>query len=135
VFESANESEKAKIRVIQNNALRTIFKKKRQFGNDQLHALAKEASLDKRLLNLKRRFITKSIDSNNPIICPLIKEYNDFAGGRELKISTPLCNNINNNDLSSIETNQIIAEIENDMYSSYTRRQDMYSSYTGPRVT
>ena len=46
VYECGSESAKQIMRVIQNNALRSIYKKKRQFGNIQLHELAQEISID-----------------------------------------------------------------------------------------
>ena len=49
-----------KLRVIQNNALRIIYGKKREFGNAQLHELSGEISLEERLIELKPRYLKKS---------------------------------------------------------------------------
>ena len=57
-----------KLNTIQNNALRAIFKKKREFGNEPLRLLAKELTLIDRMRNLKKRYLLKCIESNNPII-------------------------------------------------------------------
>ena len=79
------------MRVIQNNALRSIYKKKRQFGNIQLHELAQEISIDTRLNDLKQRYIQKCIDHTNPVIVPLINEFKSYSNGRQITIRTPLC--------------------------------------------
>ena len=85
-----------KLNTIQNNALRAIFKKKREFGNEPLRLLAKELTLVDRMRNLKKRYLAKCIESKNPIITKLINEYKAYANGRILPIKTPLCGILSN---------------------------------------
>ncbi len=73
------------------NALRAIFDKKKEFGNEPLRLLAKELKLEDRLRNLKKRYLSKCLESKNPILVNLISEYNAYANGRTLEVKTPLC--------------------------------------------
>jgi len=41
--------------------------------------------------DLKKRYLAKCINFDNPIITNLIEEYNSYANGRSIKIKTPLC--------------------------------------------
>ena len=117
-----------KLNVIQNTALRSIYSKKREFGNEPLLTLANEQTLLNRFKELKKRYIKKTMEFDNPIICPLIEEYKNFANGRNLAIRTPLCDIINqlevsdhslSPDLSNQYQNQYQHRIESDFYSSY----------------
>jgi len=80
-----------RLNVIQNNALRAIFKKKKEFGNEPLRLLAEELKLEDRMRDLKKRYLAKCINFDNPIITNLIEEYNSYANGRSIKTKTPLC--------------------------------------------
>jgi hypothetical protein len=80
-----------RLNVIQNNALRAIFKKKKEFGNEPLRLLAEELKLEDRMRDLKKRYLAKCINFDNPIITNLIEEYNSYVNGRSIKIKTPLC--------------------------------------------
>jgi hypothetical protein len=87
-----------RLNVIQNNALRAIFKMKREFGNEPLRMLAKEFKLVDPMRDLKKRYLSKCIDSSNPILTSLIEEYKTFANGRILNTKTPLCDVLNQLD-------------------------------------
>jgi hypothetical protein len=80
-----------RLNVIQNHALRAIFKKKKEFGNEPLRLLSEEIKLEDRMRDLKKRYLAKCINFDNPVITNLIEEYNSYANGRSIKIKTPLC--------------------------------------------
>jgi hypothetical protein len=63
------------LNAIQNNALRAIFKMKREFGNEPLRLLVKELKLVDRMRDLKKRYLSKCIDSSNPMLTNLIEEH------------------------------------------------------------
>ena len=90
--------------------------------------------LEERLIELKQRFINKSIEFQNPVIVPLISDYNSYKGGRNIIIKTPLCAAIPINSTS--ETEPADDDEDGGMYSSYVahpqQHDDMYSSYNGP---
>ena len=56
-----------------------------------LEQFSKELKLEDRMRNLKKRYLSKCIEFDNPIITNLINEYNSYANGRSIKIKTPLC--------------------------------------------
>ena len=59
-----------------------FFKMKREFGNEPLRLLAEELKLVDRMHDLKKRYLSKCIDSSNPILTNLIEDYKTFANGR-----------------------------------------------------
>ena len=133
VFDCIGQTQKTRMNTIQNNALRAVYRKKRQFGNENLHAIAGEITLEERLIESKQRFINKSIEFQNPVIVPLISDYNSYKGGRNIIIKTPLCAAIPINSTS--ETEPADDDEDGGMYSSYVahpqQHDDMYSSYNG----
>ena len=88
-----SETNKNKLQVIQNNALRTILKKSKLTKTrvTMLHTEANIETLDERFLKLRRRYIQKAIISNNPVIVELIDEFKNFKGVRILTKKTLLC--------------------------------------------
>jgi len=81
------------LQIIQNNALRIIFKKLliTRTTIDWLHEKAKLIRIETRMTNLRKRCIFKAVENNNPMILDLIYEYLNFKGGRNLSINTMLC--------------------------------------------
>ncbi len=43
------------------------------------------------MINLRKKYIFKAVENNNPMILDLIYEYLNFKGGRNLSINTMLC--------------------------------------------
>jgi hypothetical protein len=43
------------------------------------------------LINLRKRYIFKAVENNNPMILDLIYEYLNFKDGRNLSIKKMLC--------------------------------------------
>ena len=68
-----------------------IFKKKKEFGNKALMELTGIGPLVKRLENLKKEYIQRMINNENPIIEVLIEDYERFEGRSDLKPKTILC--------------------------------------------
>jgi hypothetical protein len=58
---------------------------------DWLHKKANLIRIETRMINLRKRYIFKAIENNNPMILDLISEYLNFKGGRNLSIITMLC--------------------------------------------
>jgi len=81
------------LQIIQNNALRIIFKKPLTTRTtiDWLHEKAKLIRIETRMINLRKRYIYKAVENKNPMILELIYEYLNFKGGRNLSINTMLC--------------------------------------------
>jgi hypothetical protein len=81
------------LQIIQNNALRIIFKKPliTRTTIDWLHEKAKLIRIETRMINLRKRYIYKAVENKNPMILDLIYEYLNFKGGRNLSINTMLC--------------------------------------------
>ena len=81
------------LQIIQNNALRIIFKKPliTRTTIDWLHEKAKLIRIETRMINLRKRYIYKAVENKNPMILELIYEYLNFKGGRNLSINTMLC--------------------------------------------
>jgi hypothetical protein len=77
---------------MQNNALRCIFKKPREYGNENLHKLAGLEKIDQRMRNLNERYFEQALSNNNPIIEQLIEEYDsDYKNQTTARRSTILC--------------------------------------------
>jgi hypothetical protein len=81
------------LQIIQNNALRIIFKKPIMTRTtiDWLHEKAELIRIETRMINLRKRYIFKAVENNNPMILELIYEYLNFKGGRNLSMITMLC--------------------------------------------
>ena len=61
-----------------------IFRKKTVMSETTLDWLHKKANLiriETRMINLRKRYIFKAIENNNPMILDLISEYLNFKGG------------------------------------------------------
>jgi len=80
------------LQIIQNNALRTILhvKKIEHLNIDELHRRAEICKLDVRLNELRKNYIEKAVERNNPLVKETISEYNRFKR-RPVKIKTLLC--------------------------------------------
>ena len=78
------------LQIIQNNALRIIFKKLliTRTTIDWLHEKAKLIRIETRMINLRKRYIYKAVENKNPMILDLIYEYLNFKGGRNLSTNT-----------------------------------------------
>jgi len=87
------ETNKNKLQVIQNNALRIILKKPKLTKTRivDLHLESKLETLEERFLKLRRRYVQKAIINSNPVILELIDEFKNFKGGRLLTKKTLLC--------------------------------------------
>jgi len=87
------ETNKNKLQVIQNNALRIILNKPKLTKTRivDLHLESKLETLEERFLKLRRRYVQKAIINSNPVIVELIDEYKNFKGGRLLTKKTLLC--------------------------------------------
>ena len=81
------------LQIIQNNALRIIFKKPliTRTTINWLHDRANLIRIEVRMINLRKRYIFKAIDNKNPLIVELIEDYLIFKGGRTLRKNTMLC--------------------------------------------
>ena len=82
------------LQIIQNNALRIIFKKPliTRTTINWLHVTwANLIRIEVRMINLRKRYIFKAIDNKNPLIVELIEDYLIFKGGRTLRKKTILC--------------------------------------------
>ena len=107
-------------------ALRSIYAKKREFGNEALLSLSNEITIQERMNELKKRYLQKVIEHKNPIITSLINEFKDYARGRVLRTKKPLCD--------------VILEIENETAQNPNPIQNnvieglMYSSYNEGHV-
>ena len=61
--------------MIQNSALRAIFKKKHEYGNKNLLKQAEIASIRKRMNKLNNPYLKKRLAQETPIICDLNECY------------------------------------------------------------
>jgi hypothetical protein len=76
------------LQIIQNNALRIIFKKPKDTPIKTLHSLGNIQMVSNRLEQLAKNYLSNAIINNNPLIVDSLKEYNRFSGGRETHIPT-----------------------------------------------
>ena len=89
IFEKLSTSNKETLCAIQNNALRIIFKKKRdECTIEELHNLAKISRLETRLKALTDKYYWNSIQTKNPIIVDLVDECKIFY--KDLQIDEKL---------------------------------------------
>lgn len=70
----------AKLQVVQNNVLRTIYRKfwhgvGTEFSTEKLHQLARIESIEDRLNKLNNRYMEEALNNKNPIITTLKAEY------------------------------------------------------------
>ena len=93
-FNLLSKANKNRLEALENNALRIIYRKKREFGNDNLHKLAGLEPLETRLNRLNDKFLEKAESLANPLISSLIDEYieqreqfNDFGAETPLGAS------------------------------------------------
>lgn len=84
-----------KLQVIQNTAVRSIFKLPPDTSSTDLKEIAKAfnlAPVHERLFELNKNYIKKSLEFSNPLIVQLINEFDrGFGGGRQIVKPTPLC--------------------------------------------
>ena len=82
-----------KIQIIQNNAIKLIFKLKKTFPNFQLLKISKILPLKLQLIKLGVKRIVKSIIKKNENTEILIREYLDSISSirRSVGVNTPLC--------------------------------------------
>ena len=95
MFDYLSTANKTKLEAIQNYALRVIFRKPREFGNENLLELAKIDTISARSNAINNRFLEKAEIHGNPIITDLIEEYLELRKsktdkGRDL-VQTLLC--------------------------------------------
>jgi hypothetical protein len=55
---------------------------------DWLHERANLIRIETRMTNLRKRYIFKAAENNNPMILDLISEYLNFKSGRNLSMNT-----------------------------------------------
>jgi hypothetical protein len=60
------------------------------------------------MINLRKRYIFKAVENNNPMILDLIYEYLNFKGGRNLSINTMLCDMYDDLKIRIIENTHLI---------------------------
>ena len=73
------------MQTIQNNALRIIFKKDKVFDIGRLHELAGLETLKERSIEQNKKYITKAILKQNPLISELFEEHKDFKTNTKKK--------------------------------------------------
>lgn len=105
----SNTSQKV-IQVVQNTALRIIFKQKREFGNLPLHHLAEMPFLKDRMLELTNNYIECAEVNANPLISDLIDDYLELTSEYILPRPTILCGipyieNLKNKPTHNFSTN------------------------------
>lgn len=76
-YYSLGNNQKSELEAIQNNALRTIFKKKREFGNKNLLKIAGVETIRSRMNKLNNIYLQKCQLRKNPIICDLMECYKE----------------------------------------------------------
>lgn len=90
-----SESNSHKLQVIQNNAIRTIFKLKFDTSSNTLAENEKRLKLKpvkNRLQDLSNKYIKNSLEKSNNLIVKLVNEYLNGFTSREENISVPLSN-------------------------------------------
>ena len=76
-YSAFSRDQRQELEVIQNSALRAIFKKKREFGNKNLLKLAKIESVKARMDKLNNEYLLKSLKNKNPLIMDMVQNYKD----------------------------------------------------------
>ena len=80
-----------KLQVIQNTAIRSIFKQKFDTPTTTLHELSNIVTIKDRFHDLNERYLLRSMLNNNPITTSLVEEYLNYANGRNNVKETLLC--------------------------------------------
>jgi hypothetical protein len=80
-----------KLQATQNKALRLIYNREESVSLDQLHLMARLENIKIRFYNLTKNYLIKALNSNNPIISDLVKEFRRYSNGRILDHQTLLC--------------------------------------------
>ena len=96
IYDLLPKNAKSKIDTIHHTALRIITNKNklvegRLINNKRILEQTNELSMEARLNNLKNRYLHKAIINDNPLIKPLVNEFINFKGGRQLNTRTILC--------------------------------------------
>jgi hypothetical protein len=89
IIENAARSNFQKLNVIQNNAIRAIFKQPHRSHQETLLDLANLPSISQRFQDLNNNYLTKCIQFENPLVMDLIQDFLTFNNRGE-GISTPL---------------------------------------------
>ena len=74
---SLGPNQRKELEVIQNSALRTILRVKREEGNTKLLETAKIDSVCTRMRKLNATYVQKTINQENPLIIELINSYKE----------------------------------------------------------
>ena len=97
MFDYISAANKTKLEAIQNYALRVIFRKTREFGNENLLKLAKIDTIGTRADTINKRFLEKAEIHGNPLITDLIEDYLELKKSKTDKgqdlVQTLLCRN------------------------------------------
>ena len=93
VVANVSNSNLEKIQIIQNKAIKLIFKLKKTYPNFQLFGISKILPLKLQLIRLGAKRIVKSITKKNENTEILIREYLDSISSirRSVGVNTPLC--------------------------------------------
>ena len=94
IYSSLSETTKSSLQAVQNNAMRIIFKKKREYGNENLQRLSGVEPLESRMQQLTERYLEQAEINQNPLICDLIEEYEEFQTRNKKKHATLLCHSL-----------------------------------------
>jgi len=89
IIENAARSNFQKLNVIQNNAIRAIFKQPQRSHQETLLDLANLPSISQRFQDLNNNYLTKCIQLENPLVMDLIQDFLTFNNRGE-GVSTPL---------------------------------------------
>jgi hypothetical protein len=97
-FNCMDKKNRNSLQTIQNNAIRICYKfnydkiSKNQLSTTEIHKIANIETIEERFNTLKKDYLENAINSSNPIICKIIKEFKSFDNGKTLKHPTPLSN-------------------------------------------
>ena len=94
ILETDNNTEFKRIQVIQNKAIRTIYKLPYDCPNNVIAEYEQKIKINRlatRYAELANRYICNCIIYENPLIIILIREYLRGFTAREITIKTPLC--------------------------------------------
>ena len=94
ILESDNNAEFKRIQVIQNKAIRIIYKLPYDCSNSVIAEYEQKIKINRlstRYADLANRYICNCIIYENPLIIVLIREYLRGFTARDITIKTPLC--------------------------------------------
>ena len=80
-----------KLKVIQNTALRLIFKQKYNTPTATLHQISNIQTIEERFHDLNSKYLRRCVLMENPIITNLFEDYKHYKNGRNVEIMTTLC--------------------------------------------